>query len=343
MAKTLATGMISIVDFNDAPSLSAFVSTTSPKTQIYDPTSGTYIPNWTSSGPTLTPSLFISTEGTTDAISSAKAVKWYDSIDTSKVIVTGGAYTVTGNTLKISQNIMTGSTYAKTFIAEIIWTDPTTLADLVVRAEFTFHRANNGATGPSAISAVLSNDSDVIPTDSAGNNGNFNGAISTMTIFEGATDVSASWTVTATPVDITGTLSGRTYTVTGFAAGKDTGYVDLTASKSGYASVSRRFALSKSKQGVSGTTPTLYRLLSSADALQKTSREFIPQQLLFSQLNLKLGQAHTVTIQENSQLKKQRTVQRSQTNIRVPQMNLQKFIHHLQVLKQFEFDFISLA
>ncbi|HDR7632469.1 TPA: hypothetical protein QCX75_001159 [Bacillus mycoides] len=283
MAKTLATGMISIVDFNDAPSLSAFVSTTSPKTQIYDPTSGTYIPNWTSSGPTLTPSLFISTEGTTDAISSAKAVKWYDSIDTSKVIVTGGAYTVTGNTLKISQNIMTGSTYAKTFIAEIIWTDPTTLADLVVRAEFTFHRANNGATGPSAISAVLSNDSDVIPTDSAGNNGNFNGAISTMTIFEGATDVSASWTVTATPVDITGTLSGRTYTVTGFAAGKDTGYVDLTASKSGYASVSRRFALSKSKQGVSGTTPTLYRLLSSADALQKNlAGVYTPTTLIFT-------------------------------------------------------------
>ncbi|ABY46432.1 hypothetical protein [Bacillus mycoides] len=283
MAKTLATGMISIVDFNDAPSLSAFVSTTSPKTQIYDPASGTYTPNWTSAGPTLTPSLFISTEGTTDAISSAKAVKWYDSIDTSKVIVTGGAYTVTGNTLKISQNIMTGSTYAKTFIAEIIWTDPTTLADLVVRAEFTFSRADNGKTGASAISAVLSNDSDVIPTDSAGNNGNFTGAISTMTIFEGATDVSASWTVAANPVDITGTLSGKTYTVTGFVAGKDTGYVDLTASKSGYASVTRRFALSKSKQGISGTTPTLYRLLSSADAIQKNlAGVYTPTTIIFT-------------------------------------------------------------
>lgn len=65
MANTVATGMISIVDFNDAPSLSAFVSTTSPKTQIYDPATLSYTPNWTSAGPTLTPSLFISTEGTT--------------------------------------------------------------------------------------------------------------------------------------------------------------------------------------------------------------------------------------------------------------------------------------
>lgn len=268
----IATGQISIVDFNDAPSLTAFVSTTSPKTQIYDPATSTYNPNWTASSPILTPSLFISTQGTTDQIANAKSVTWYDSGSVGTAITTGGAYTITGNTLKIAQNIMSGSVYAKTFIAEIVWTDPATLADLVVRAEFTFNRANNGATGPAganAISAVLSNDSDVIPTDSAGNNGNFTGAISTMTIFEGATDVSASWTVAATPTNITGTLSGKTYTVTGFTAGQDTGYVDLTASRSGYASITRRFALSKSKQGTAGTTPTLYRLIPSANAIQK--------------------------------------------------------------------------
>ncbi|MGG1071168.1 hypothetical protein ABE178_15210 [Priestia megaterium] len=266
---TIATGQISIVDFNDAPSLTAFVSTTSPKTQIWDPATSKYTPDWTSSSPVLQPSLFVSSEGTSDQISTAKSVKWFDSADLTTALATGGAYTVTGSTLKVSQNIMTGSIYAKTFICEIIWTDPATLVDLTVRAEFTFNRANNGATGPSAISAVLSNDSDVIPTDSNGNNGNFTGALSTMYIYEGATDISSSWTVTANPVDITGTLSGRTYTVTGFAAGKDTGYVDLTASRSGYASITRRFALSKSKQGTAGTTPTLYRLIMSANAIQK--------------------------------------------------------------------------
>lgn len=264
---TIATGQISIVDFNDAPSLTAFVSTTSPKTQIWDPATSKYTPDWTSSSPVLQPSLFVSSEGTSDQIANAKSVKWFDSADLTTALVTGGAYTVTGSTLKVSQNIMTGSIYAKTFICEIIWTDPATLVDLTVRAEFTFNRANNGATGPSAISAVLSNDSDVIPTDSNGNNGNFTGALSTMYIYEGATDVSSSWTVTAAPSNVTGTLSGRTYTVTGMSA--DTGYVDLTASRSGYASITRRFALSKSKQGTAGTTPTLYRLIPSVNAIAK--------------------------------------------------------------------------
>lgn len=94
---------------------------------------------------------------------------------------------------------MTGSTYAVTFIAEIIWTDPATLADLVVRAEFTFSRANNGATGPSAVTAVLSNDSHTVPSDSAGNNQIVTGASSTITVFEGSKDVTSSWSM-GTPV-----------------------------------------------------------------------------------------------------------------------------------------------
>lgn len=285
MANPIATGQISIVDFNDAPSLTAFVSTTSPKTQIYDPASTTYTPNWTSAGPTLIPALFVSSEGTGDQIANAKSVKWFDSADLTTALTTAGAYTVTGNTLAISQNIMTGSVYAKTFICEIIWTDPATLADLTVRAEFTFNRANNGATGATgakAISAVLSNDADVIPTDSAGNNGNFTGANTTMTIYEGATDVSASWTVAAgTPSGLTGSLTGKTYTVTAMSA--DTAYVDLTASRSGYSSITRRFALSKSKQGTAGTTPTLYRLIPSANAIQKNiSGVYTPTTLTLS-------------------------------------------------------------
>ncbi|MDA1976981.1 hypothetical protein PDL67_10545 [Bacillus cereus] len=288
MANTVATGMISIVDFNDAPSLSAFVSTTSPKTQIYDPATLSYTPNWTSAGPTLTPSLFISTEGTTDQISKAKTVKWFDSTNTSTPIVTGGAYTVTGNTLTISQNIMTGSTYAVTFIAEIIWTDPATLADLVVRAEFTFSRANNGATGPSAVTAVLSNDSHTVPSDSAGNNQIVTGASSTITVFEGSKDVTSSWSM-GTPVvtGATGTLSGaptnRTWTLNANGMTADTATVVWTLTRSGYANITKTFTITRSKQGVAGTTPTLYRLLSSADAIQKSiSGVYTPTKVTFS-------------------------------------------------------------
>ncbi|UOE58061.1 hypothetical protein [Cytobacillus oceanisediminis] len=284
MPQPIATGLISILDFNDAPSLTAFVTTTSPKTQIYDPATTSYTPNWATANPTLTPSLFVSTSGNTDKIAEA-TVTWYDAAAPSTPLVTDTNYTVTGKNLTVVKNLLTGSAYSKTYIASIVWTDPATGYPLTIKAEFTFNRANNGATGATgapAITAVLSNESDVIPTDSAGNNGNFTGANTTMYIYEGATDVSSSWTVTAgTPVGLTGSLSGKTYTVTAMSA--DTAYVDLTASKSGYASITKRFALSKSKTGVAGTTPTLYRLITSASAIQKNiSNVYTPTSITVS-------------------------------------------------------------
>lgn len=106
------------------------------------------------------------------------------------------------------------------------------------------------ALGFSTVVALLSNDSHTVPTDSAGNDGNFTGAATTLTIYNGTTDDSANWSVTAAPTNITGTLSGKTYTVTALSA--DTGYVDLTATRGGFSNVVKRFTLSKSKGGVTG-------------------------------------------------------------------------------------------
>ena len=120
-------------------------------------------------------------------------------------------------------------------------------------ARFTLAKAKAGAVGANAVVGVLSNESHLIPTDSAGNNGVFTGAATTMSIYNGATDDSANWTVTASAlIGVTGSLSGKTYTVTGMTV--DTGYVDLTASRSGYSNVVKRFTLSKSKAGATGAT-----------------------------------------------------------------------------------------
>ena len=110
----------------------------------------------------------------------------------------------------------------------------------------------NGATGAAAVTAVLSNDSHSIPCNTSGTPSTYAGAVTTMSVFVGATDTSTSWTYTATPTNVTGTLSNnnRTYTVTGITA--DTGYVDITATRSGYSSVTKRFTLAKSKQGSTG-------------------------------------------------------------------------------------------
>ena len=108
--------------------------------------------------------------------------------------------------------------------------------------------------GKEAVTAVLSNDSHNIPCNTSGTPSTYAGAVTTMSVFVGATDTSSSWTYTATPTNVTGTASNnnRTYTVTGISA--DTGYVDITATRSGYSSVTKRFTLAKSKQGDTGAT-----------------------------------------------------------------------------------------
>ena len=110
--------------------------------------------------------------------------------------------------------------------------------------------AVKGDNGSNAIIGVLSNEAHTIPTDSNGDNGNYTGASTTLTIYNGITDDSTNWSVTVSTSNVTGTLAGKTYTVTSMAA--DTGYVDLTASRLGFSTIVKRFTLTKSKAGVAG-------------------------------------------------------------------------------------------
>ncbi len=107
------------------------------------------------------------------------------------------------------------------------------------------------AIGFANTTGVLSNEAHTVPTDVNGNNGNFAGAATTMYLYNGVLDDSANWTVAATPTNCTGSLVGKTYTVTAMSA--DVAYVDLTASRSGFSNVVKRFTLTKSKQGTAGT------------------------------------------------------------------------------------------
>jgi hypothetical protein len=109
------------------------------------------------------------------------------------------------------------------------------------------------AEGSDAITAVLSNESHSVPTDQDGNNGVYAGASSTLTIYRGITDESASWSVSQTRSNVTvseGTTS-RTATVT--AMSQDVGYVDFVATRTGFSSLTKRFSLSKNKKGASGS------------------------------------------------------------------------------------------
>lgn len=129
------------------------------------------------------------------------------------------------------------------------------MPNIVAKGSYTMIDSMDGAT------MLLTNDTIAIPTDSAGANGNYTDASTTFIVLLGAVDDSANWTVTATPsAGIAGTLAGRTYTVTSITA--DAAYVDLKASKQGFASVTRRLSVVRIKNGI--TTYTWIKYADSA-------------------------------------------------------------------------------
>ena len=272
----VASGQITLIDLNDSRQLVSYIGSSQAKTVIYNPNNGQYTPNYASTPQVLTPQLFIA-GSSQDLASQAKSIKWYYQVnsggDPVEITASDSTYELgTGSvkTLTIKSNVL-ASAVTMTYICEMVFTDPDTGFDIVIKADIELVKVTNGqkgADGSNAIMAVLTNDSHVIPTDKNGNNGNYTGASTTIIVYEGATDVSSSWTATATASSgVIGTLSGKTYTVTNMTT--DTGYVDIIVSRSGYPSITKRFNLSKSKKGEDGTTPTTYWLVVDTSAIAK--------------------------------------------------------------------------
>ena len=136
--------------------------------------------------------------------------------------------------------------------------------------------------GSPSVIGVLSNETHILPANSSGVVSSYVGADSTMSINEGGVDVSASWSVTAVAgAGVTGSLSGKTYTVTGVA--NDTGYVDFTATRSGYSSITKRFTLTKNKNGSAGASARVYFLEPSTYVINKNiSNVLTPAKVSFT-------------------------------------------------------------
>ena len=115
----------------------------------------------------------------------------------------------------------------------------------------------DGQPGADAVLGLLTNETVTLPAGSNGVVSSFSGAVCTMKMYQGAADDSANWAYAFAPASASNrlsyTTSGGTLTVTGMAANVDSTYVDITASRTGYASVTKRFTVTKSKAGASVT------------------------------------------------------------------------------------------
>lgn len=138
--------------------------------------------------------------------------------------------------------------------------------------------------GSHSVVGVLTNESHALPANSSGTVSSFTGATSTLSIYENGSDITGTFAITTTPSSgVTGTQSSdkKTYTVSGMTV--DSGYVDFTATRSGYATITKRFVLTRVKSGASGATARTYFIDASTLVLNKNiSNVYSPKTVTFS-------------------------------------------------------------
>lgn len=145
----VATGQITIIDYNDALTLTGFIQANKSKTQMFNPDNGTYNPDWTSGNMILTPSLF-KLGSATDVITSAEVISidWYDVTSGTEVAITNNATYAIGaskpKALTIKTNILAGLP-GKDFMVKIVYRDPSTGLDLIYKTDISLSRVVNGS------------------------------------------------------------------------------------------------------------------------------------------------------------------------------------------------------
>lgn len=139
-------------------------------------------------------------------------------------------------------------------------------------------KLRDGAPGVSTLSAVLTNDDQMIPVTQTGA-ANYDSAISQIKIYKGSVDVTTQWTITAAFQNCTGTLSKTAQTndtvhvtsIDGASASGATANVTFTCKKSGETTLVKTFSLVTVKAGVDGKNPTVYSLDASTLAMNRAN------------------------------------------------------------------------
>lgn len=162
MAKYRGKASITLVDVSDAKQLTTLIVSDKPKQTIYNPNTGTYMPNFSLTPATLTPELYIS--GNINNIANeVKATRWYYQENSSgtKIEITGNTdtyelSTTQPRTLKIKRNIFE-TLNAMTFTVQMDYLDGDTSTGIVVtsQAMIDMLKVSNGINGDSTILSKL--------------------------------------------------------------------------------------------------------------------------------------------------------------------------------------------
>ena len=146
----VSVGQISILDFNDAVTLTGYISSNHTKSIRYNGDAQTYSPDFTDTALVLTPSLFKAGASTDLMISGTniKSVEWKRKANNQ----TGENDLSTGETvgasypkaLTISSQPFSAAVFSVEYICTIVYTDPTTGLDLTYKNSVTFNKVTDG-------------------------------------------------------------------------------------------------------------------------------------------------------------------------------------------------------
>ncbi len=148
----IATGQISIVDLSDGKSLSCYITSNLPKTQILDPNpGGTVNPDWSGTPKlTLTPVVFAN-QTALPLNTAGLSITWKRKEGAGAEYVVATGEVVSGGILTVSANKLTGVTSGLlTYLCYVTYTDPETNIPVNVVADITFSQIQTALNAKSA-------------------------------------------------------------------------------------------------------------------------------------------------------------------------------------------------
>lgn len=198
----VSSGQLTLTDLNDTKQVILYLNA-NYKTQVYDPTGGSYSPSFSSTNLVITPELYIAGGNGSNLLPSSDvaSVKWYEGSQTTTVLTettsgtTGAGYSYsipTGSAKTVAKplTIKSNLTNSQKYTCVIVYTDPDTQFDITIKADVEILRVQNGAkgtTGVNAITAFASNSSVTLPATNAGAVSVFTGSGTDIYVYDGTT------------------------------------------------------------------------------------------------------------------------------------------------------------
>ena len=157
----------------------------------------------------------------------------------------------------------------------------------------TITKLSDGSPGDSIVSAVLTNDMQMIPfiNNTTPADGAYSSAVSRIIIYEGGEDVTSDWTLDENSIvyqNVVGTVTasqvgGTKDTITVTALNSSTGNVTVTYKRQNRDDIVKTFSLVKVTSGADGVSPTIYSVQADTLVINKSaSGNLTPNSVTFS-------------------------------------------------------------